>query len=339
MDFEKTLKSIKERTKQINDNIYEHDMNVARAMRELSRYTRDTLTHLANIDKTLAEMQISQNAQDDTDTEPEVITPIHGIMYHATALRDDQVFAARISRNIYLVVRKINGVLTAQRLDYRGFTGNIIIQPNDIITDGNGIYLNVSENVNMLFMTIPESDWLTTPMLLHEIKVPSLVDDAFIINYSMFDRNDSNLYTNTFDRNDSNLYTNVLFGLNDVELISDEDSVTPALYLAVDVFMKQTPCSTYVVTGVFALEFNTELKNRCVPNVVFILSMVSGIDNKDEHTTMNALLGYFKNFTRQHFKFKYYGYGQLDLKLPTIRELEIAETLMNYTAKELDNCL
>lgn len=327
MDFEKTLKSIKERTKRIDDSIYEHDMNVARAMRELSRYTRDTLTHLANIDKTLAEMQTSQNAQDDTDTEPEVITPIHGIMYHATALRDDQVFAARISRNIYLVVRKINGVLTAQRLDYRGFTGNIIIQPNDIITDGNDIYLNVSEDVNMLFMTIPESEWLTTPMLLQEIKVPSLVDDAFIINYS------------TFDRNDLNLYTNVLFGLNDVELISDEDSVTPALYLAVDAFMKQTPCSTYVVTGVFALEFNTELKNRCVPNVVFILSMVSGIDNKDEHTTMNALLGYFKNFTRQHFKFKYYGYGQLDLKLPTIRELEIAETLMSYTAKELDNCL
>lgn len=327
MDFEKTLKSIKERTKQINDNIYEHDMNVARAMRELSRYTRDTLTHLANIDKTLAEMQTSQNAQDGMDKEPAVITPVHGIMYHPIALRDDQVFAARVSRNIYLVVRKINGALMAQRLDYRGFTETIIIQPNDIITDGNGIYLNVSEDVNMLFMTTPESDWLTTPMLLHEIKVPSLVDNAFIINYS------------TFDRNDSNLYTNVLFGLNDVELISDEDSVTPALYLAVDAFMKQTPCSTYVVTGVFALEFNTELKNRCVPNVVFILSMVSGIDNKDEHTTMNGLLGYVKNFSRQHFKFKYYGYDQLNIKYPTIRELEISETLMSYTAKELDICL
>lgn len=327
MDFEKTLKSIKERTKQINDNIYEHDMNVARAIRELSRYTRDTLTHLANIDKTLAEMQISQNAQDDTDTEPEMITPIHGIMYHAIALRDDQVFAARVSRNIYLVVRKINGVLTAQRLDYRGFTGNIIIQPNDIITDGNGVYLNVSEDVNMLFMTTLESDWLTTPMLLQEIKVPNLLDNAVILNYS------------TFDRNDGKLYTNILFGLNGAELISDEDSVSPVLYLAANEFIRDTPCFSYDVSGVFALEFNTELTNRCVPNIVFILSTTSNINRKDENANMNGLLGYVKNFSRQHFKFKYYGYDQLNIKYPTIRELEISETLMSYTAKELDNCL
>ena len=179
----------------------------------------------------------------------------------------------------------------------------------------------------MLFMTIPESDWLTTPMLLQEIKVPNLLDNAVILNY------------NTFDRNDGKLYTNILFGLSGAELISDEDSVTPMLYLAANEFVRDTPCFSYVVSGVFALEFNTELTNRCVPNIVFILAMTSNIDRKDEHTNMNGLLGYVKNFSRQHFKFKYCGYDQLNIKYPTIRELEISETLMSYTAKELDNCL